>query len=238
MRGRRQPSATERMIMSQPSHRRPPRKSHTVRPEFLCAHATRWRKPMVDSIPLLPWTASFGGADDRAVPSAHWSNAAATAVTILGRPVILAGLFVAAVFLAGCWRSAPIPHDPSVVGVVEAYASDGRTAQLGLRSGVTLTIEHGSVQNLGPSTQPGVGDLLLYGVEPDGPWYVALPRSDPSGFVLYSPVRPDVGNTITFESGLRLRIAPEYVATGSGTGEADVPIMYIINDDGEVIARM
>jgi hypothetical protein len=138
---------------------------------------------------------------------------------------------------AGCKPAAPVPHDPSIAGVVatrDFLAS--RTVRLVLATGESVDIDLATVRHLDPNAgDPDPGDLLLYGTEPDGPWLATAYPAVGGGFELQSQPRGiDPDGTILFESGLRLPIAGNFSVSVTGPMEAGAPVTYLLNENGEV----
>ncbi len=140
--------------------------------------------------------------------------------------------------MLGCTPAAIEPHDPTLTGVVQAKRFIGaRTASFTLAGGGSVQIDLEATQSLRPEgTEPSVGDLLLYGRDARGAWFVAVPPTS-SGFELrVQPAAPSAAS-LMFDFGLRLPLAANYREGGGGQLEAGAPVIYLINDQGEVAER-
>lgn len=142
--------------------------------------------------------------------------------------------------VAGCEPAAPVPHDPSLAGVVatrEFLAP--QTVRLVLATGESIDLDFETTRNLNESLdEPDPDELFFYGSEPDGPWFAtALPYLH-GGFELWqSRPKAAVDGFILFESGLRLLIAKNYSESLTGPMEAGAPVSYLLNEQGEVTRR-
>jgi len=137
--------------------------------------------------------------------------------------------------LAGCRDAAPSiasPRDPSIVGVVQSIEFVGpRAATITLAKGESVQIDFEAAERL-VAGAPSEGDLLFYGSDAAGAWYVALPPSGDTFRIFTNLVATDAG-TITFEFDLRLPLAPNY-REGDGPFEPGAPAIYRVNEKGEV----
>jgi hypothetical protein len=78
-----------------------------------------------------------------------------------------------------------------------------------------------------------VGDVLLYGSQPDLTWFVGVSRLPDGTYRLQSRNVTVDARRITLDSGLRLPIAADF-RPGSGRIEADAPHTILIDEQGEV----
>jgi hypothetical protein len=142
---------------------------------------------------------------------------------------------VATIVLVGCRPAVPT-RDPSFTGVVASREFvSGSVVRYRLGPGAQLEVDLDIVTTLAGGT-PDVGDLLLYGELPQ-PWLLALEPSAEGGFEIWSrPAQRDDGR-LTFDSGLRLPLAPGYRESGNGPVEAGATVQYRLNEIGEVVAR-
>lgn len=178
----------------------------------------------------------------RLFPCAKPSRALPHDSAFRGRGTWVAVLIVtlALAVAAGCGPAAPVPHDPSIAGVVASREFLGsQTARLVLASGESVEIDYKTAYNLNPNLdEPDPGELLFYGTEPDGPWFATAMRGLEGGLELRSQPRGiDPDGTILFESGLRLRIAKNFSESATGPMEAGAPVTYLLNEKGEVTRR-
>ena len=140
---------------------------------------------------------------------------------------------------AGCGPAAAEPHDPSLAGVVRTRDFLApRAIRVVLTNGESVEIDLATAHNLNPNLdEPDPGELLVYGVEVDRPWFAtALPSAD-GGFELRSSLRAVANGSILFESGLRLGVAENYSESLTGPMEPGAPVTYLLNEDGEVTRR-
>jgi hypothetical protein len=137
-----------------------------------------------------------------------------------------------------CQPAAPEPHDAAVVGVVASREFPaGGIVRFVLTSGQTVEIDQDVVRSLNGAGTADVGDLLFVGDQPMR-WYVTMPRRGVGDFEVRSqPDRTGQGS-ITFDYGLRLKKAPTYLEDeAAGQMEPGAPVLYLVNDKGEVTAR-
>jgi hypothetical protein len=149
----------------------------------------------------------------------------------------IAALLLAAALLAvaatSCGKPEPVPHDASVIGIVVGRTFlAGPEVRFDLDSGQSVTVGQNAVRILSGGT-PDVGDLFLSGQRPE-PWFVAFRPSD-GRFEVRSQIDRSPDGMITFDFGLRLPMAAAYHSTGQGPMEADAPVLYVVNDRGEVV---
>lgn len=104
--------------------------------------------------------------------------------------------------------------------------ADGGTVE------IDLATVHGLYQGGVP---PTVGDVLLYGSQPDLTWYVGVSRVSDGSYRLTSRHVSIEGSRMTLDSGLRLPIAAGY-RPGPGPFEADALHTILISGHGEVIS--
>ena len=104
-----------------------------------------------------------------------------------------------------------------------------------LANGETVRLDYDQTRELYGSG-PNPADLLIYGEQPS-PWRASLGHPHGPGFQVFS--RPDDGadGSITLDFGVRLPLADDYLDAGHGQLEAGAPVVYVVNDEGEVIAR-
>ena len=142
--------------------------------------------------------------------------------------------------VAGCEPAAPVPHDPSLAGVVATREFMGsRTAHLVLATGESIDLDFKTARNLNESLdEPDPDELFFYGTEPDGPWFATAIPYLHGGFELWQsrPIPVDDG-AILFESGLRLPIAKNYSVSLTGRMEAGAPVIFLLNEQGEVTSQ-
>ena len=159
------------------------------------------------------------------------------------RGAVVTGVVAVSLVLVALNRgpAAPEPHDPSLAGVVATrdFVSP-RTVHLVLVTGESIDLDLKTARNLNPNLdEPDPGELLLYGIESERPWFAtAFPDVEIDGsFELRSQRRPVVGNSIVFESGLRLPLATKFSESLTGPMEAGAPVVYLLNGKGEVTRR-
>ena len=158
-----------------------------------------------------------------------------------------ATVLVASLVLSACKSSVDIPdvvREPEVVGEVLEVASapeEGpreRRAQFSLIDDQVVVIDLNSARNLG-GPEPREGQLLLYGVESDGPWFwsgplLDDPRSGGQCAEIMAPALED-GDAIVFEIGLRLPKASDFDAFEVTDGQFTDPTKgFCVNERGEV----
>jgi hypothetical protein len=148
--------------------------------------------------------------------------------------VLALAIALLAVVAVGCQKAEPVPHDPSITGIVVARTFLANSqVQFDLDSGQSVTVNQNTVPALTGGT-PDVGYLFFYGEQPQ-PWFVAFLR-DPNGrFEVRSLMDRTPDGRITFDFGLRLPRAKAYHSTGRGPMEADAPVLYVVSETGEVI---
>ena len=141
--------------------------------------------------------------------------------------------------VAGCEPAAPVPHDPSLAGVVATREFIApRTVRLVLATGESIDIDLATARQLDDMGGPDPGDLLFYGSEPDGPWWATALPAVGGGFELWSQLLlPAIDGAILFESGLRLPTAKNFSESVTGPMEAGAPVTYLLNEKGEVTRR-
>ncbi len=138
--------------------------------------------------------------------------------------------------LGGCQIGKPPPRDPTLVGVVaQLDFVAGRTADIRLTNGASIRIDFESVQPI-IGSGPAPGDLLIYGDQPT-PWRATLVRSSQGSFEVRTEPDDASDGSITLDSGIRLPTADGYRDSDSRQMEAGAGVIYLINDQGEVIAR-
>ena len=125
-------------------------------------------------------------------------------------------------------------YTPTVVGVVESEEFvDVRTVSLTLDDGRVLEIDLGAATAVGGYAEPEPGDLLLYGEERAGAWYVAV-SGNPSCFLVGARAI-DHGDAIVFNFGLRVPKAADYdPGSVSGSRYSDPQAAFCLNEAGEV----
>jgi hypothetical protein len=138
--------------------------------------------------------------------------------------------------LGACQVGEPPPRDPMVVGVVERLDFvSGRTADVQLTDGQSIRIDLNAVSQL-IGSGPAPGALLIYGDQPT-PWLATLVRSSRGSFEVRTEPDDASDGSISLDSGIRLPIADDYRDSDSHQLEAGSGVIYVINDQGEVIAR-
>lgn len=165
---------------------------------------------------------------------------------MVNRVVLFSALLVAV--LTGCKTDVRIPdvvREPSVVGEISEILPGGtespgdRLALYRLDTSDTLTVDLNSATSLLQNREPGEGDLLLYGEEPDGPWFwsgplLHDPRTGGQCAEIMAPAL-DEGDTIVFELGLRLPKADGFDPFDVTDGEFSDPTKgFCLNERGEV----
>jgi hypothetical protein len=148
--------------------------------------------------------------------------------------VAVLAIALLAVVTVGCQKAEPVPHDPSITGIVVARTFLANSQlRVDLDSGQSVTVDQNRVRMLTGGT-PDVGYLFFYGEQPQ-PWFVGFLR-DPNGrFEVRSQIDRSPDGRITFDFGLRLPRAKAYHSTGQGPMEADAPVLYVVSEAGEVI---
>ncbi|MGI8658586.1 MAG: hypothetical protein ACR2K4_07445 [Candidatus Limnocylindria bacterium] len=149
--------------------------------------------------------------------------------------------------LTACKTGVEIPdivREPEVVGTVVEVSFPGAEAPAESRAlheladGQVIEIERNSAIALrGPD--PQVGDLLLYGTQPDGTWFWSGPLLDDprSGGECAEIMAPalDEGDSIVFEIGLRLPKADGFDPFEVTDGQFNDPTKgFCLNERGEV----
>ena len=113
---------------------------------------------------------------------------------------------VGAAIGAAC-TGAPNYREPETIGViVEVDPVPGGTTMLPLTSGEIITVNEPEGIDGVP---PGPGSLLLYGVDGDEPWYLALRPQRDDCFLLGSRAS-DAGQFLDFDVGIRLPKASDF----------------------------
>ena len=153
------------------------------------------------------------------------------------RTVVVWGLLAMVVLgLSACQIGEPLPRDPTVVGVVARIDFvAGRTADIQLTDGQNIVIDLDAVPPL-IGSGPAPGALLIYGDQPT-PWRATLLRSSRGGFEVRTEPDDASDGSITLDSGIRLPLAHDYRDSDSHQMEAGSGVIYLINDQGEVIER-
>jgi hypothetical protein len=160
------------------------------------------------------------------------SRVSRAVIAALAGPLLLA--------LAACnplATPAEPPRDPSAVGVVDSVeAVTTRVADVHLTNGETVRLDYDETRELYGSG-PNPGNLLIYGDQPS-PWRVSLVRYPHGpGYEVFSQPDDDADGWITFDFGVKLPLAEGYDDDGLGQLEAGAPVIYVVNEEGEVIAR-
>ncbi|MDQ4107784.1 MAG: hypothetical protein M3138_03125 [Actinomycetota bacterium] len=158
------------------------------------------------------------------------------------RPLTLA---VALFMLLGnaCETGVDIPdvvREPEITGEIAVREFvDGSVVEVETVQGEQVRIELNRTARIGGSTDPDEGDLLLYGTEPDGPWFwsgplLDDPRTGGNCAELMAPALED-GNFIVFEIGVRLPKAPDFDPFEVTDGQFTDPTKgFCLNERGEV----
>jgi hypothetical protein len=83
---------------------------------------------------------------------------------------------------------------------------------------------------------PRVGELLLYGERPS-PWRASLaPTAGGDAFEALTTFDDPADGWINLSFGVRLPVAAGYRPSGAGPSEPGAPVLYLINERGQVIA--
>ena len=136
---------------------------------------------------------------------------------------------------------ADIPSEerhPDVIGVVESIEALGGTEHLyRLESGEQLTLDSNDVDAIEGSA-PTEFDLMLYGEDAQGAWYVGLP---PQGdcFQMTGPAefRGEFGEgRIVFDGGLSLALADDFSPGRPSDPRVSERAHVCVNEDGEVVS--
>lgn len=147
---------------------------------------------------------------------------------------------VLTVLLAAC-SIADIPSEerhPDVIGVVESIEPLGGMEHLyRLESGEELTLDSNEVDAIQGSS-PTEFDLMLYGEDASGAWYVGLgPQGD--CWYLSGPAefRGEFGNgRIVFTSGLSLPLADDFRPGRPSDPRISERAHICVNEDGKVVS--
>jgi hypothetical protein len=116
------------------------------------------------------------------------------------------------------------------------FVGQQQTMRFQLADGETVDIDLATVHGLYKGgTPPALGDVLLYGSQPDLTWYVGVSGESDGRHRLISRQLNVDGGRMTLDAGLRLPIAAG-VQPGAGPFEADALHIVFINERGEVIA--
>jgi hypothetical protein len=149
---------------------------------------------------------------------------------------------------SACDTGVDIPdvvREPQVVGEVLTrepvvdQSPNERRYLYELAGGDMVDLDLNSALRVGNGPAPDEGFLLLYGAEPDGPWFWSGPlRDDPvTGRQCAYVGGPalEQGGWIVFEIGLRLRKASDFDPAEIRNGEFTSPTrVFCINEHGEV----
>lgn len=186
------------------------------------------------------WLTFLFGSPGLSDARARSPNPPAVRRTARSRFAAVVASLAAIATVAGCdllARPAEPPRDPTAVGVVESMeAITSRVSAILLANGQTVRLDYDQTRELYGSG-PNPGDLLIYGDQPS-PWRVSLGRYPHGpGFQVSSQPDDDADGSITFDFGVRLPLADDYLDAGHGQFEAGAPVFYVINDKGEVTAR-
>jgi hypothetical protein len=151
----------------------------------------------------------------------------------------VASLTVIAI-VAGCdllAQPAEPPREPTAVGVVESMDPiTSRVSAVHLANGETVRLDYDQTRELYGSG-PNPGALLIYGEQPS-PWRASLQRYPHGpGFEVFSQPDDSADGSITLDFGVRLPLADGYIDAGHGQLEEGAPVVYVVNEEGEVIAR-
>ena len=177
------------------------------------------------------------------MPSEGSSGCLARLPTTMWLAVAILGLA-----LSACKTDVTLPsvlREPDVVGEVlsrEPVVDQGpeeRRYTLVLSNGDALDLDLNHGLRVGGGPAPDEGFLLLYGTEPDGPWFWSRPlRDDPrTGGQCAEIMAPalDEGETIAFEIGLRLPKAEGFDSFDVTDGRFTDPTQgFCLNERGEV----
>jgi len=170
---------------------------------------------------------------------------ARTRIPLRRAAVVLAMSVLAA---TACDTGVDIPdlvREPQIVGEVltrEPVVDQGpneRRYLYELAGGDTVDLDLNSALRVGDGPAPDEGFLVLYGTEPDGPWFWSGPLLDDSVTgrqcaTIGGPALEE-GASIVFEIGLRLPKAPDFDPAEIRDGEFSDPTRYFcIDEHGEV----
>ena len=149
---------------------------------------------------------------------------------LLAGPVLAGGL-------AACILAPPAPREPTAVGVVESMDPiTSGVSDVHLANGETVRVVYDRTRELYGSG-PNPGTLLIYGEQPS-PWRATLQRYPHGpGFQVFSQPDDSADGSITLDFGVLLPLADDYLDAGHGQLEEGAPVIYVVNDEGEVIAR-
>jgi hypothetical protein len=148
-----------------------------------------------------------------------------------------------ALVLAACKTGVDIPdivHEPELAGeIVQRVDLAEGPIELTLSGGERIELDRMTAANLRPGTDPNEGDLLLYGTEPDGPWFWSGPLLDDpvTGRQCAGIPGPalDDGEAIVFEIGMRLPKAADFDPAEQRDGVFSNPTReFCIDEFGEV----
>lgn len=145
--------------------------------------------------------------------------------------------------VTACKTSVDIPdvvREPEIAGeVVQRVDLAEGPIELTLSRGQRIELDRMTATNLRPGTDPNEGDLLLYGTEPDGPWFWSGPLLDDpvTGRQCAGMAGPalDDGEAIVFEIGIRLPKAADFDPAEQRDGVFSNPTReFCIDEFGEV----
>ena len=164
--------------------------------------------------------------------------------TLLAACAVLLLLVLGTILL----QRGPGPYTPDVAGVVvSTEAVEGNLTAFHLANGQTVTASTRDERTLVGGYGPGIGDLLLSGMGPNGRWLAraypgAQVRSDlPPGCYKVDSDGTDQGDWIQTDVGLRLRKAPDFDpgplhTAAPGARYAGIDSTFCLNTEGLVTA--
>lgn len=148
-------------------------------------------------------------------------------------------LAVLTVVLAACGAGIPSEErHPDVIGVVQSIEPLGGTEHVyRLESGEQITLDSNDVDAIEGSA-PTEFDLMLYGEDAQGAWYVGLP---PQGdcFEIPGPAefRGEFGEgRIVFDGGLSLPLADDFSPGRPSDPRVSERAHVCVNEDGEAVS--
>ena len=144
---------------------------------------------------------------------------------------------------AACNTGVDIPdvvRAPQVAGeVIQRTDLAEGPIELTLSGGTRVELDRVTAVNLRPGTDPNEGDLLLYGTEPDGPWFWSGPLVDDpvtgSQCAYMGGPALEQGASIVFAVGLRLPKAEDFDPAEIRDGEfPSATRVFCVDELGEV----
>jgi len=191
---------------------------------------------------------SHGGADDHPIESV-WRGTRERTASVRRAPscgdaldttIGSSGGLVAARRLQDHGRDPDVVRTPELAAeIVTRTNLAGGAIELTPADGEALQLDRTAALNLRPGTDPNEGDLLLYGTEPDGPWFWSGPLLDDSvtesQCATIAGPAIEQGDSILFEIGLRLPKAPDFDPAEQTDGQFTDPTRFFcVDGDGHV----